>query len=70
MGLRAFLADVLAYLEFAQPLDNEGADEQADKQRREGCKDATKREIAEDAEDAKVGEKLLVKQPIEQGRSA
>ena len=66
VALRAFFADVLADLKLPQPLDDERPDQQPDQQRRQARKHAAKRQIAEDAKERKVREKLLVQQPIEQ----
>ena len=64
--LRAVFADVLADLEFAQLLDDVGADEECDQQRGKRGKDGAKSEVAEDAEGVKEREQLFVEQPVEQ----
>ena len=66
MRLRAVFADVLADLEFAQLLDDVGADEERDEQRGERRKGGAKSEIAEDPEGVKERKQLFVEQPVEQ----
>ncbi len=64
--LRPVFADVLADLKFAQLLDDVGADEQGDQQRRERRKGGAEREIAKDPERVKEREQLFVEQPVKQ----
>ena len=66
MRLRAVFADVLADLEFAELLDDVGADKHRDQQRGQGCEDRAKREVSEDPEGVKEREQLFVQQPVEQ----
>ena len=64
--LRAVFADVLADLEFAELLDDVGADEECDEEGGKGCKNGAKREVTEDAEGMEEREQLFVEQPVEQ----
>ena len=50
MSLRAFFADELADLKFAQAIDDEGPDDQCGEQRREAGERRTKRQIPENTE--------------------
>ena len=60
MRLRAFLADVLANLEFAQPFNHIRPDQQGDEQRGERGKRSPKGKVPKDAERAEVRIKLLI----------
>ena len=64
--LRSLFADVLADLKFAQPLNDVRTNQQPDQQCRQAGEDGAKRQITEDAKQAKVRKELLVQQPIEQ----
>jgi hypothetical protein len=68
--LGAVLADVLADLKLAQLVNHERPDEQGDQHRSKTGKSGAKRQIPEDAEGSEVGEKLLIKEPVEQTSSA
>ena len=67
--LGAVFADELADLELAQLLNDVGADEKRDHQRRERGEGGAKGEIAEDPEGVKERKELFVEQPVEQGAS-
>ena len=69
MRLRPVFADELADLELAQLLNDPGADEQRDEQRRERGKCSAESEVAEDPEGVKERKELFVEQPVEQGAS-
>ncbi len=68
MGLGAILANVLANLKFAQPMNDGRTDDETDEQRSEAGESGAKRQIAKDSEraDMKDDESLLIQQPIEQ----
>ena len=70
MVLRTVFADVLTDLKFAQLLDDEGPDEEGNQHCRETGKSGPERQIPEDAEGSEVGEKFLIKEPVEQTSSA
>lgn len=67
--LGPIFTDKLADLELAQLLNDPGADEQSDEQRRERGKCRAESEIAEDPEGVKERKELFVEQPVEQGAS-
>ena len=69
MRLGPFFADELADLEFAQTVDDDGADDQCREQSGEAGKGCTKGQIAENAERRKIVEQLQVQQPVEQSAS-
>ena len=68
--LRTVFTDVLADLEFAQLIDDEGPNEEGDEHCSETGKSGPERQIPEDAEGSEVGEKLLIKEPVKQTSSA
>src|SRR6202022_2712244 len=66
MSLRAFIANELTDLKFAQPINDEGADDERGKKSSKASERRTKSQVPEDAERGKVMEQLQVQQPIEQ----
>ena len=67
--LRAVFANELADLELAQFLNDVGADEKRDHERRERGKGGAEGEVAEDPEGVKERKELFVEQPVKQGAS-
>ena len=58
--LRSFLADVLANLKFAQPLNHDGGDDESGEKSGEAGEGGAERQITEDAERRKVMKELQV----------
>jgi len=56
--LRSFFADVLAYLEFAQAIDYQRADDQSGEQGCEACEGRAEGQITEDSERREVVKQL------------
>ncbi len=69
MGLGPLFPDELADLKFAQPVDDDGADNQCREQCGEAGKSCTKGQITENTEWREVVEQLQVQQPVEQSAS-
>jgi hypothetical protein len=69
MRLGTVVADVLSDLKFTQFLNDPGADEKRDQQRRERGKGCSKREEAKEPEWMKEEVKLFVQQPVKQAAS-
>lgn len=63
--LRTFFADVLADLELAQLLDDEGTDDERNEKGRERREGSAEGQIAKDAERVEERKEILVEQPIE-----
>jgi hypothetical protein len=65
VGLGAFLADVLADLEFAEFVDEPGAEGDAEEERGEAGEGGPECNVAEEAERADLLGELLIKEEIE-----
>jgi len=67
VAARAFFADVLSHLKFAELGDEPGSEGDAQKQRGDAGEGGTKGMVAEDAEAADGGIELLVEKVVENG---
>src|SRR6266567_8594383 len=69
MRLGTFFADVLADLEFAQPVNHQGANDQSGKHCGQTGKRSAESEIPENAERRKIMKQFRIQQPVEQSAS-
>ncbi len=68
-ALGCFLSNILSNLKFAEPIDDERADDESGEQRRQTGERRPKGQIAKDAKRRKIVKQLLVQQPIKQSAS-
>src|SRR5713101_1431165 len=69
MRLGTFLANVLANLEFAQPVNHQRTNDQSGKHRGQTGKRSAEGQIAENSERRKIVEQFRIQQPVEQSAS-